>query len=96
MAAEDAWLDEEEAARVLGVTVSAVHALIHRGLLSAVGPPPYRVRRDAIDACIERCRIPPGALPFSKRLDPPRSAQPRFNRDGTPDRRYGQRCGNDT
>lgn len=90
MGDHEEWLDAEAAGRYLNLPASAIYRLIRNGQLDARSWP-VRIRRDALDACMERCRIKPGALPFSKEADPPRAAHPRVNRDGIPDRRYGSR-----
>ncbi len=90
MGDHDEWLDAEAAGRYLNLPTSTIYRLIQAGQLDARSWP-VRIRREALDECLERCRIKPGALSFSTQSDPPRSAQPRINRDGTPDRRYGSR-----
>ena len=89
------WLDADAAGRYLNLPASTIYRLITHGQLDARSWP-VRIRRQALDECLERCRIRPGDLSFSKQFDPPRAPQPRINRDGTPDRRYGQRYGNGT
>ncbi len=92
---EDEWVDLETAARRLGVAPKLVRRLVDDGELD-VRRAPIRIRRSELDACLERCRIAPGALAHldpnaGKRADPHRRAP--LTRAGRPDRRYGRRYG---
>ena len=83
------WLDAEAAGRYLDLPTSVVHRLITDGQLDARSFP-VRVRREALDACLERCRIKPGDLPYASRCKG-RGEEPPITKEGKPDRRYGSR-----
>jgi excisionase family DNA binding protein len=89
MAAADEWqwLDAGGAGRYLNLPTSTVYRLIQDGRLEALSWP-VRVRRPALDECIERCRITPGELPYASRLKG-HGAEPPITAKGVPDRRYG-------
>ncbi len=68
-------LDGAAVGRYLSVHASTVDQLIRDGLLEG-SRHPVRVRREALEACLERCRIKPGGLPWASRQkgrgeDPP-------------------------
>jgi hypothetical protein len=83
------WLDVEAAGRYLGLPVGTVDRLIRDGLLEGTRHP-VRVRREALDACIERCRIGAGDLPFAS-SSTGRGGDPPLTAKGLPNRRYGPR-----
>ena len=70
-AAGDDWIMAPEVARLLGVQLHTVHHMIDRGDLAAEVTYPsgrprtrrrIRIRRQEVNACIERCRVKPGDL----------------------------------
>ena len=86
------WLDAEAAARHLGLPTRLVYAMISAGQLPALCCP-VRIRRQDLDACLDRCRIKPGDLAHLD-ANPDRRGgrrQAPLTRRGTPDRRYGRR-----
>ena len=69
--AGDDWIMAPEAARLLGVQLHTVHHMIGRGELAAEVTYPtnrprtrrrIRIRRQEVNACIERSRVKPGDL----------------------------------
>ena len=66
------WLSGPQAAKLLGIELHTLHALINRGELAVDIAPPgkrntgrrrdYRIRRQAIDDYLERARVKPGEL----------------------------------
>ena len=87
----DEWLDAEAAALYLGLPAGTVDRLLRDGLLDGRRYP-VQVRRDALDACIERCRIGAGTLPFASHSTG-RGGEPPLTAKGLPNRRYGPRYG---
>lgn len=57
----DQWFDVDAAAPYLGFSPKLVYRLIDDGRLHALRFP-VRIRRAEVDACLERCRVQPGAL----------------------------------
>ena len=55
MAGGDEWLDAEAAARHLDFHVNTIYQMVRDGRLPALRFP-VRIRREDIDACLERCR----------------------------------------
>ena len=86
---EQAWFDAEGAATYLNVPVSTVARLIRDGLLDGKHSP-VRLRRQDLDACIERCRIKSGDLAYASRPGG-RPGEPPITSKGRPDRRYRPR-----
>lgn len=80
-------LDGEAAGRYLSEPASTVDRLIRKGLLEGCRHPDG-VRREALDDCLERCRIKPGELPWASRLNG-RGEEPPITRNGQSDRRHG-------
>jgi excisionase family DNA binding protein len=92
MGAEE-WLDAESAARYLGLKPATIYRLIVEGQLEGRRFP-VRLRREDLDACLERCRIKPGQLAHldgnaARRAHGDRT--PPMPGKGVPDRRYGRR-----
>ncbi|MCA1676440.1 MAG: helix-turn-helix domain-containing protein, partial [Actinobacteria bacterium] len=58
---EPEWLGAEAAAAYLNLSPKTIYRLIHDGVLPAVRFP-VRVRRDDLDALLDRCRVRPGEL----------------------------------
>jgi len=85
----DEWLDPEAAARYLSLREITICRLIKEGELDGVGLP-VRVRRQALDAYLERCRIKPGDLPYASQSTG-RGEPPPTTKGGHLDRRYGPR-----
>jgi hypothetical protein len=85
------WLDAEAAGLYLGLPVGTIDRLIRDGLLDGRRHP-VQVRREALDACIERCRIGAGTLPFASHSTG-RGGEPPLTAKGLPNRRYGPRYG---
>jgi len=57
------WLNTEEAARYLGVTTRTLYRFIDKGELAAFRfGRVFRLKRDDVDAFIEKCRVEPGTL----------------------------------
>ena len=66
------WLSGPQAAKLLGLQLHTLHALIDRGELSADVIPPgnkstgrrrsIRIQREAVDDFLERARVKPGEL----------------------------------
>jgi excisionase family DNA binding protein len=72
MAEETEWLDAEAAAHYLNIHTNTIYRMVRNGTLPALRFP-VRIRREALDACLERCRIKPGDLAH---LNPGRRAGP--------------------
>ena len=59
--AKDEWLDAEAAARCLRLPTRLIYAMVRGGQLASLQFP-VRIRRQDLDACLERSRIKPGDL----------------------------------
>ena len=90
VADHDEWLDVDAAARYLSLPASTIRRLIRHGQLATLRFP-VRVRRQELDACLDRCRIKPGDLSYASQGPPRRPGDPPSTRKGVPDRRYGPR-----
>jgi excisionase family DNA binding protein len=86
------WLDVEAAARYLALHPSMIYRMIHEGRLAA-SRSPVRIRREDLDACLERCRIKPGDLAHMNAFagGAHLAAERAVTKAGRPDRRYGRR-----
>lgn len=86
------WLDVGAAARHLGVNPDAIYRMIRMGHLTALRFP-IRIRREDLDACLERCRIKPGDLAHLNvyAAGAHLAAERAVTKAGRPDRRYGPR-----
>lgn len=86
------WFDVEAAARYLAFHPETIYRMIREGRLPALRHP-VRIRREDLDACLERCRIKPGELahlnPFAG--GDHLAAERGVTKAGRPDRRYGPR-----
>ena len=58
---KDEWLDAEAAARYLRLPTRLIYGMVRGGQLPALQFP-VRIRRQDLDACLERSRIKPGDL----------------------------------
>jgi excisionase family DNA binding protein len=70
MTGEPEWLDVEAAARFLNLRPNTIYRLINDGQLPALRFP-VRIRREDLEACLERCRILPGELAHFKPIRRP-------------------------
>ena len=85
----DEWLDVEAAGRLLSLPARTVRRLILNGAIEALRPTAM-VRREALDAYLDRCRLKPGDLSFASRSKG-RDGDPPLNKAVLPDRRFGPR-----
>ena len=70
VADHDEWLDVDAAARYLCLPASTIRRMIRHGHLATLRFP-VCIRRQELDACLDRCRIKPGDLSYASQ-DPPR------------------------
>ena len=91
------WLDVEATARYLDVHPNTIYRMIRDGRLPALRSP-VRLRREDLDACLDRCRIRPGELAHlnAYATGDHLAAERAVTKAGTPDRRYGPRLARGT
>ena len=92
VAEEAEWMDVEAAARYLDFHANTIYRLVREGRLPALRFP-VRIRREDLDACLERCRIKPGELAHLNQYarGTQLSGRTSITKAGTPDRRFGPR-----
>ena len=92
MADSGEWMDAEAAAKYLNFHANTIYRMVRDGQLSALRFP-VRIRREDLDACLERWRIKPGELrhlnQYARGTQPAGEAP--VTQRGTPDRREGPR-----